>query len=86
MAEFADRVVEILRCCPYGLTAKDVAERLGTTPSKISSGLSKLVAYGVVKRTLGRVAPHDVPRAIYETITPPPSQKPGSTTVASPRK
>jgi DNA-binding transcriptional regulator GbsR (MarR family) len=83
MAEFADRVVEILRCCRYGLTAQEVAERLGTTPRKISSGLSKLVAYGVVKRTMGRIAPDDAPRAIYGAISPAPATKTASTIAAS---
>ena len=60
-----DRIVEILRSCPYGLTAKEVASRLGATASNISSRLSKLAAYGIITKSRGRIA-HDVsPCAIY---------------------
>lgn len=59
MTEFLDRILEILRGCPYGLTAKEIAERLGVAPAKISSRLSKLAAYGIIKKTRGRTA-HNV--------------------------
>lgn len=63
------RILEILQTCPYGLTAKEIAERLGVTASNISSRLSKLAAYGVVRKTRGRIA-HDAPLcAIYNAPT-----------------
>jgi DNA-binding Lrp family transcriptional regulator len=65
VTKLTDRILEILRSCPYGLTAKEVAGRLGATASNISSRLSKLAAYGIIVKTRGRVA-HDVsPCAIY---------------------
>jgi predicted transcriptional regulator len=65
VTKLTDRILEILRSCPYGLTAKEVASRLGATASNISSRLSKLAAYGIIVKTRGRIA-HDVsPCAIY---------------------
>src|SRR5258708_23005022 len=40
----ADDILNILRTTPSGLTAKEVADRLESTPSNIGSRLSKLVA------------------------------------------
>jgi DNA-binding Lrp family transcriptional regulator len=74
MAELPDRILEILRGCPHGLTAKEIAERLGTTTNNISSRLSKLAAYGIIKKTRGRIA-HNVACAIYNAPTSPPSTK-----------
>jgi hypothetical protein len=48
MINFPDRVIEMLRGCPGGLTTKDLAARLGTTAGNISSRLSKLAAYGII--------------------------------------
>jgi DNA-binding Lrp family transcriptional regulator len=59
VTEFLDRILEILRGCPYGLTGKEIAERLGVAPGNISSRLSKLAAYGIIKKTRGRTA-HNV--------------------------
>jgi DNA-binding Lrp family transcriptional regulator len=64
-----DRILEILQGCPYGLTAKEVADRLGVTASDISSRLSKLAAYGIVKKTRGRIAHNSPPCAIYNAPT-----------------
>jgi len=50
VTEFLDRILGILRGCPCGLTTKEIAERLGVTPGNISSRLSKLAAYGIIKR------------------------------------
>jgi DNA-binding transcriptional regulator GbsR (MarR family) len=50
MVEQADRIVAILRSCPNGLTAQEVADQLGSSKGNISSRLSKLVAYGIIKR------------------------------------
>ena len=75
MTQLTDRILEILRGCPYGLTAKEIAERLGTTGGNISSRLSKLVAYGIIKKTWGGIA-HNVPAcAIYNAPTSAPSTK-----------
>jgi DNA-binding IclR family transcriptional regulator len=53
------RILEILEAFPNGLTAKEVAERSGATMGKISSPLSKLVAYGLLKKTQGK------PQAVF---------------------
>jgi DNA-binding Lrp family transcriptional regulator len=63
--KLTDRILEILRGCPYGLTAKEVAGRLGATVSNISSRLSKLAAYGIIIKTRGRIAHNASPCAIY---------------------
>jgi DNA-binding Lrp family transcriptional regulator len=60
-----DRVLEILQSSPCGLTAKEVAERLGRTADNIGSRLSKLAAYGIIKRTRGRIASDATLCAIY---------------------
>jgi predicted transcriptional regulator len=52
------RLLETLQGCPCGLTAKDAAHRLGTDSPNISSQLSKLAAYGIIKKTRGRIT-HD---------------------------
>ena len=75
MTELADRILDILRGCPYGLTARAIAERLDLTARNISSRLSKLAAYGIIKKTQGRIA-HNVPAcAIYKIPTSAPSTK-----------
>jgi hypothetical protein len=63
--KLTDRIVDILRGCPYGLTAKEVASRLGATAGNISSRLSKLAAYGIIMKTRGRIAHDASPCAIY---------------------
>jgi hypothetical protein len=68
--KLTDRIVEILRGCPYGLTAKEVAARLGATASNISSRLSKLAAYGIIIKTRGRIAHDASPCAIYNAPLP----------------
>jgi transcriptional regulator len=65
VTKLTDRIVDILRSCPYGLTAKEVASRLGATASNISSRLSKLAAYGIITKTRGRIAHDTSPCAIY---------------------
>ncbi len=65
VTRLTDRILEILRSCPYGLTAKEVAGRLDGTASNISSRLSKLAAYGVIIKTRGRIAHDPSPLAIY---------------------
>jgi predicted transcriptional regulator len=66
------RLVEILQRYPYGLTAKDVADRLGADRRNIGSQLSKLAAYGIIKRRRGRIASDTSPCAIYFAPTPAP--------------
>ncbi len=63
--KLTDRIVEILHGCPCGLTAKEVAIRLGATAGNISSRLSKLAAYGIIIKTRGRIADDASPCAIY---------------------
>jgi DNA-binding transcriptional regulator GbsR (MarR family) len=46
MTQFSDRIIEMLRVSPNGLT--DLAARLGTSAGNLSSRLSKLAAYGIV--------------------------------------
>jgi DNA-binding Lrp family transcriptional regulator len=73
VTQLTERILEILRGCPYGLTAKEVADRLGATAGNISSRLSKLAAYGIIRKTRGRIA-HDAPAcAIYNAPSPPQS-------------
>ena len=73
MTQLTERILEILRGCPYGLTAKEVAERLGATAGNISSRLSKLAAYGIIIKSRGRIA-QDVPAcAIYNAPPPVPA-------------
>ncbi len=65
MTKFANRIIEILRNAPNGLTAKEVAERLGATRSNIGSQLSKLAAYGIIKKARGRVSAKVAAGALY---------------------
>ena len=55
MTEYTDRIVTILAECPQGLTAKQVAKRLGVSSRNLGSRLSKLVAYGIIRKTRARV-------------------------------
>ena len=48
MTQFSDRIIEMLRASPNGLTSNDLAARLGTSAGNLSSRLSKLAAYGIV--------------------------------------
>jgi DNA-binding MarR family transcriptional regulator len=60
MSDFSDRIIELLRASPDGLTSNDIAARLGTTGGNLSSRLSKLAAYGIigrVRRPLDRNGP-----------------------------
>ena len=66
MTTVADRILAVLCSSPYGLTATEIADRIGTTPGNISSRLSKLVAYGTIKRTQGKIAPNSPLCAIYK--------------------
>jgi predicted transcriptional regulator len=48
MSEFSDRIIDMLRASPNGLTSNDIAARLGKTTGNVSSRLSKLAAYGII--------------------------------------
>ena len=65
MKRSTDRILEILQDCPAGLTAKEVADRLGASPSNIGSRLSKLAAYGIIKKVRGRIISDAFPCAVY---------------------
>jgi hypothetical protein len=72
MTDFPDRIIEILRGCPSGLTSKEIAERLGTTAGNISSRLSKLAAYGIIGKFRGTRASHGTKGAVYRAPSHPP--------------
>lgn len=74
--KLTDRILEILRSCPYGLTAQEVAGRLDATASNISSRLSKLAAYGIIVKTRGRIAHNVSPCAIYNAPVALPAASP----------
>src|SRR3954453_5618996 len=61
----SDRILRLLDATPGGLTAKEVADRLGTTPGNVSSILSKLAAYGRIQQTWGQAAASARRAAIY---------------------
>jgi DNA-binding transcriptional regulator GbsR (MarR family) len=50
ISNFQERIVAILHGSPNGLTANEIAERLGATVGNISSRLSKLAAMGLSKK------------------------------------
>jgi DNA-binding Lrp family transcriptional regulator len=51
ISNFQERIVAILQGSPNGLTANEIAERLGATAGNLSSRLSKLAAYGIIEKT-----------------------------------
>jgi DNA-binding Lrp family transcriptional regulator len=65
MSDFPIRIIELLRGCPSGLTSKDIAKLLGTSPVNLSSRLSKLAAYGIIDQVRGARAVHGSNAAIY---------------------
>ena len=73
MSDFSNRIMEILRDCPSGLTTKDLAERLGTTAGNVSSRLSKLAAYGIIGKLQGTMASHGTKGAVYLPPAQPPA-------------
>jgi DNA-binding transcriptional regulator GbsR (MarR family) len=48
---FQERILTILQESPNGLTSNQIAERLGVTAGNISSRLSKLAAYGIIRKS-----------------------------------
>jgi len=73
MSDFPTRIIEILRGCPSGLTSKDIAKLLDTSPVNLSSRLSKLAAYGIIGKVRGTRAAHNTNATIYRTPTQPPT-------------
>jgi DNA-binding MarR family transcriptional regulator len=61
----SDQIIELLHTCPQGITAKEVARKLGAEYRNINSQLSKLSAYGLIKKVRGS-ADH---AAVYSQIT-----------------
>ena len=53
MSDFPTCIIELLRGCPHGLTSKEIAKLLGTSPVNLSSRLSKLAAYGIIGQVRG---------------------------------
>lgn len=47
----SNRILEVLRSFPYGITAKEMALKLGADHRNVSSQLSKLSAYGLIKKS-----------------------------------
>ena len=49
-SNFQERIVAMLQESPNGLTSNQIAERLGVTAGNVSSRLSKLAAYGIIRK------------------------------------
>jgi CRP-like cAMP-binding protein len=73
MSDFPTFIIELLRGCPHGLTSKEIARLLGTSPVNLSSRLSKLAAYGIIGQVRGTRAVHGTNAAIYRAPTQPPA-------------
>jgi DNA-binding transcriptional regulator GbsR (MarR family) len=69
MAEQTDRILAILRDCPNGLSAPEVADQLGLSAGNISSRLSKLAAYGIIRKKRGRLTVGVTVRSIYSALS-----------------
>jgi hypothetical protein len=76
-ADFRRSVIEILRGSPNGLTAIEIAQRLGTTAGNINSRLSKLAAYGIIGRVRGTLVHHASRGNVY--LAPEPTAMPTAT-------
>jgi CRP-like cAMP-binding protein len=70
MSDFPIRIIELLRGCPSGLTSKEIAKLLGTSPINLSSRLSKLAAYGIIEQVRGTRGVHGTNAAIYRAPFP----------------
>ena len=69
MSDFPTCIIELLRGCPHGLTSKEIAKLLGTSPVNLSSRLSKLAAYGIIGQVRGTRAAHGTTATIYRAPT-----------------
>jgi DNA-binding transcriptional regulator GbsR (MarR family) len=68
MSEFSNCIIAMLRVSPHGLTAKDIAERLGTTVGSISSRLSKLAAYGIIGKARSASGRPGLRGTVYQAL------------------
>ena len=73
MSDFPTCIIELLRGCPHGLTSKEIAKLLGTSPVNLSSRLSKLAAYGIIGQVRGTRAAHGTTATIYRAPIQPPA-------------
>jgi len=76
-SKFQERIVAILQESPNGLTSNQIAERLGITAGNISSRLSKLAAYGIIRKSCSSSGPR---RNVYRVLT---DEQPKSPTIHS---
>ena len=68
MSKQADRICEILRSEPNGLSAREVARLLGASSKNINSRLSKLAAYGLLHKIPGRTGSNIHRCAMYSIL------------------
>jgi DNA-binding transcriptional regulator GbsR (MarR family) len=68
MTEFSDRIIEMLRASPNGLTSSEIAMRLGTSAGNLSSRLSKLAAYGIVGKARRPLDRNDSRATVYQAL------------------
>ena len=73
-AKFPERIIDMLRAEPDGLTSKDIAERLGTTAGSIGSRLSKLAAYGIIGKTRAALLSNGSRATVYRALNLEPQQ------------
>ncbi len=69
MTEFSDRIIEMLRASPNGLTSNDLAARLGTSAGNLSSRLSKLAAYGLIGKARRPLDRNDSRATVYHALS-----------------
>jgi|ERR1700722_15767084 len=93
VTDYTDRIVRILRECSQGLTAPDVAKRLGVSSGNMSSRLSELAAYEILRKMRARVGEDGVVTGLYfaRTSNPPlfsvePTQQAQSAPIRSGRR
>jgi hypothetical protein len=67
-AKFPERIIDMLRAEPNGLTSKDIAERLGATAGNIGSRLSKLAAYGVIGKARAALLSDGSRATVYRAL------------------
>lgn len=53
MSITTQQILEVLRAAPEGLTAKEVATKLGAASHEAGGRLSKLAAYGKIEKLKG---------------------------------
>jgi hypothetical protein len=55
MSITAQKLLDVLRAAPEGLTTKEVSAKLGVGPYDAGGRLSKLAAYGKIERIKGKL-------------------------------